>query len=390
MKTVYVVRDGEFTLSNGIPASNIITYDAFSKRYLLAFDKVVMVGRLFPKEDPTAEPTIGPGVEFVPMPGYHGPLGFIKALPKIWRTLGSTIDPNASYILRVPTTIACFYSLILALRGIKFGVEVAADPLDAYSPEALKGHKMASFFRWCFVKLLLWQCKSACATAYVTRAALQKRYPPGNSEKSFSFTSIDLHPVSFVSQPRIWEERMASSFTIVANGHMQNNIKGHDTLFQAMNILVERGLNCRAKIIGFGGQRAHFEKMASDMGLTDRVEFTGKLPTGGPVRDVLDSGDIFVLPSRQEGLPRAMIEAMARGLPCIGSTVGGIPELIPYDLIIEPGDASGLAEKIYGLAVDSGAYNAAASRNLSVAQSYAYEAVTVQRKLFYSTVRDAG
>ena len=62
--------------------------------------------------------------------------------------------------------------------------------------------------------------------------------------------------------------------------------------------------------------------------LRDRVRFRGQLTTPVDVRAELDRADLFVLPSRQEGLPRAMIEAMARALPCIGSSVGGIPELL--------------------------------------------------------------
>ena len=65
---------------------------------------------------------------------------------------------------------------------------------------------------------------------------------------------------------------------------------------------------------------------------------------GHGVTEQLDAADVFVLPSRQEGLPRAMIEAMARSLPCVGSDVGGISELIP-DWVVPPNDPQALALK---------------------------------------------
>lgn len=82
------------------------------------------------------------------------------------------------------------------------------------------------------------------------------------------------------------------------------------------------------RFIGDGGYRSTLTKMASDQGIADRVKFLGWLAAGPAVRAELDRADLFVLPSRTEGLPRALVEAMARGLPCIGSTAGGIPELL--------------------------------------------------------------
>ena len=58
----------------------------------------------------------------------------------------------------------------------------------------------------------------------------------------------------------------------------------------------------------------------------------------------LDGLDIYIQPSFQEGLPRALVEAMSRGLPALGSSVGGIPELLPSYCLHEPGDSSKLAE----------------------------------------------
>ena len=66
-------------------------------------------------------------------------------------------------------------------------------------------------------------------------------------------------------------------------------------------------------------------KLADDLGIQDRVKFPG---VRKDISDILSAGDIFAFPSRAEGLPLALVEAMAAGLPCIASSVGGAPEVI--------------------------------------------------------------
>lgn len=103
--------------------------------------------------------------------------------------------------------------------------------------------------------------------------------------------------------------------------------------------------------------------------LPPRIRFMGHV-TGDPVRQILDSSDLFVLPSRTEGLPRALIEAMARGLPCIGSAVGGIPELIDTSEMVPPGDPAALAAKIQEVLKDPLRMETLSRRNLWTAREY--------------------
>jgi glycosyltransferase involved in cell wall biosynthesis len=111
------------------------------------------------------------------------------------------------------------------------------------------------------------------------------------------------------------------------------------------------------------------------------------LPAGQAVRDELDAADLFVLPSRTEGLPRAMIEAMARGLPSLGSTVGGIPELLPPEDMVPPGDVTALARKIREVIVTPNRMQAMSERNLAKAQEYHADILQKRRHEFYSRIR---
>jgi glycosyltransferase involved in cell wall biosynthesis len=383
---VYIVRDSDFTLKGSVPASYLLHYDAYAKRFLSSFDEVVLVGRLFEREDPTALPATGPGVTFVGLPGYHGPIGFLKKVPLIIRTVWQTLDRDAAYILRIPATIPTLYSILLRLRGIPFAVEVAADPYDGYSKQALNNSKLAPLFRSLFVRATKWQCKAAAASAYVTREALQKRYPPRSADTSFSFTSIDLLDEAFADRPRSADTFPKSGLHMVMIGNMQKTLKGHDTLIEAIARLKDRGIDVTATVVGFGESLKTFQDLAARLGVSDRLVFTGKLQNGGPVRDVLDTGDLFVLPSRQEGLPRAMLEAMARGLPAVGSRVGGTSELIEEHCLFEAGDIDGLVDRIAAFAGNREALAAASQRNLEFARNYHASIVTRRRQGFFECV----
>jgi len=89
------------------------------------------------------------------------------------------------------------------------------------------------------------------------------------------------------------------------------------------------------------------EEEAAGRGVSDRVIFTGATHR---VQDYLRAADVFVLPSKREGLPVALLEAMACGLPCVASRLPGSTDTIITDeengLLVPPGDATALAEAL--------------------------------------------
>lgn len=382
---LYVVRDGVFTLKNGAPASPIVDYERFSKRYTDVFDRVVCVGRLFNTEDASASPVTGRGVSFHAVPGYRGPWGFMKNLPAIIRAVKGAIEPDAAYILRIPATIPSLFACLLWWRKIPFAVEVVADPYDGYSPQVLK-HPLARLFRAVFVRLTRWQCRHAVASAYVTKQALQRRYPPAAGAPTFAYTSLDLHADAFASAPKAhFNVKQPHLVTI---GMMQQHLKGHDVLIKALRHCHDAGLPACLTIIGDGRLRTDYTQLAADLELAEHITFKGLLPAGQAVRGVLDEADIFILASRQEGLPRAMIEAMARGLPCLGSDVGGMSELLAAENLVPVDDPVALSAQIMALCADETLLQQNAARNLTTAQNYAYETVQLERVAFYTKVRE--
>lgn len=125
--------------------------------------------------------------------------------------------------------------------------------------------------------------------------------------------------------------------------------KGVDLLLRAWAQLVEPR---QLILVGEGAERSSLEALASELDL-DNVTFTGST---NDVRSYLQQADLFVLPSRSEGIPNALLEAMACGLPVVASAVGGIPDVVQdgeSGLLVPPDDVPALAGAIGRLLADS-------------------------------------
>ena len=164
--------------------------------------------------------------------------------------------------------------------------------------------------------------------------------------------------------------------------------KAQDNLTKAVSLCRNRGYEMELSFLGDGRYQEYFVRIAQDIGIRNHVNFVGRVPSGKPVREQLDKADLFVLPSLTEGLPRSLIEAMARGLPCIGSNVGGIPELLPERYLVEPGNVKKLAEKIISTITNTEELKKMASRNLQKAKEFHIDKLSQRRTEFYRKLAD--
>ncbi|MCX2865011.1 glycosyltransferase family 4 protein [Paucibacter sp. PLA-PC-4] len=130
--------------------------------------------------------------------------------------------------------------------------------------------------------------------------------------------------------------------------------KGQDLLLHALARLRQQGLQLHLDIVGGGELEQALKALADQLGLAGFITFHGVQPEQ-VIRQLHQRADLFVLPSRAEGLPVACIEAMAMGTVSIASRITGIPELIDHGvsgLLVEAGDAVALAEAIATLQAD--------------------------------------
>lgn len=129
-------------------------------------------------------------------------------------------------------------------------------------------------------------------------------------------------------------------------------VKGHAHFLRAARLILERQPGARFLIVGDGPLRPQLESSARQLGIDRACVFSGSRTD---IYDLMAAMDVFVLPSLDEGIPMALLEAMAVGVPVVATAVGGVPEVVAHratGLLVRSGDERALAEACLELARD--------------------------------------
>jgi glycosyltransferase involved in cell wall biosynthesis len=138
--------------------------------------------------------------------------------------------------------------------------------------------------------------------------------------------------------------------------------------------LSEQNFQIHCDIVGDGPERPALEAQAADLGLRNCVKFAGGVDFER-VLDFYEQAHVLVLVSETEGWPKAIAEAMAFGLICIGSNRGLIPEMLGEGrgILVPPGDVGALTEALRQIAKDPQKYQPVRARAAAWAQKYSLE-----------------
>lgn len=363
------------------PATNAY---GFWQRYLEVFDCVKVVARVNPVEQVPSQwkRADGPQVSFAAVPYYVGPVQYVQKLWQIRRAVIAAVEPDDAVILRVSSQLATGLVPWLRRHQHPYAVEIVADPYDVFAPGSIR-HPLRPFFRWSDTRTLEQHCAGASAAAYVTESALQQRYPC--PQYSVGVSDVELNHDSFSDQPRSFTAEVKRR-EILYVGTLEQLYKAPHILIDAFAATCRNDIDAQLTLVGEGQYRHELMAQAEGLGIGDRVIFTGQLPPED-VQAALARADLFVLPSFQEGLPRAMVEAMSKGLPCIGSRVGGVPELLADEDLVVAGDVADLSRKLCQTLTSPARLNAMAQRNWQRAQDFRGDRLQQRRLNFYRQVR---
>ncbi|MBN1877739.1 MAG: glycosyltransferase family 4 protein [Anaerolineae bacterium] len=384
---LFVATEARFHVSNGkITAESGTQNLEFWNRYLDVFDKVTVVARFNDNVFTNNETQIGPNVSLAPLPDYTGPSQYLRKARAITKRLECLCSGQNSFIARVPGNIGTLLTARLQRLNWPYGVEVVGDPYDVFSPKASRC-PLGVLFRHVFSRDLRRICMRAVAASYVTEMALQLRYPAQEAAFKTHYSSVQLDNIAYVSAARVYHT-VPLDVHLVAIGRFTHLYKGADTALESLLLLHRRGILAHLTWIGGGRYQSQMERMARELGIEGHVEFLGDVQPGNDVRKILDRADLFVMPSRQEGLPRAMIEAMARALPCIGSQIGGIPELLPPNCLFPPDNSIAMADRVIEMLSQPALMTKMSKRNLAKAAEYHENTLQHRRVQFLKYLRD--
>lgn len=306
------------------------------------------------------------GVEVLELEDYSGPRGMLRGVPRAIVAMSRTITADALCVGRIPEPLSIALYISARRRRSRFLSILVSDPFQlgvSVSPRLIGravGRAMSEISRFII--------RRSEGVVYVTRHWLQSRYPSPEAIPTLSRSNVRLPSEAFVEESRTTAQ---SRFRLVAIASLTSRTKGIDVSIEVLARLRQMGSPWHLTIVGGGRIREDLLELIRFHRLEDAVTFRGHLTHATSVRDELDRADIYLSTSRVEGLPRGMIEAMARALPIVGTDVGGVAELVLPDLLIRVDDVESAVERIMTLTANPELASQASSHSLRTAREIA-------------------
>lgn len=381
-----IVTDHFFLRFGGEVYDNFCFDREFFNDYRERFSEVVVAARIIESETLPANYRLssGGGVSFVSMGHYRGWRWFAFAALAARGRLRQAVAECDAVVLRVPSALAWTASR-WALRYRKpYAIEVIGDPEEAYQA-AGRGPMFALLGFWEKERLKV-IARRASAASYVNSSTLPDKYPaPKSAPRSF-ISSIRLPADQILPARR--HTTPIPHISVVYVGTLTPRKRVTD-LLRGCAAARDQGVDVHLHVVGSGPCEQSLRAESALLGLSDQVEFHGQIAGMENINAILDKSHLFVLPSMSEGLPRSILEAMARGLPVIGSNAQGVRDLTHPEDTFPIGDALSLGRLIVTSARSPERLNRMSAHANSVAKLYSQDVLGPLRQRIYGHIADA-
>ena len=358
------------------------SYDAsFWDPYLEVYSEVAVVSRVMCVKIAHADwnEVEGHNVSVCAVPIYRSAIEYALKSRMLQQVLRRIFAGEGAVVLRMPSNLARCAAAVLDRMGRAYAVEVVGDPHAALARGVVQ---MAGrpLFRHIFTQAQRSVCRKAIGVAYVAQG-LRTVYPESSGAASLVCSDVRLD--------RSWlgcdlsREQASKPLRILTVATLSQTYKGIDVLLKAMQLCLQHSVDYTLTIVGTGRYQRQLERAANDFGISHAVTFLGAVPWGPELIAQFDAHDLFVLPSRVEVMPRALLEAMSRGLPAIATDVGAVGEILRRLDIITPGDPWHLAERMLDYAADPSLLSEASARNRDRAKAFSSDALLPRWQAFH-------
>jgi glycosyltransferase involved in cell wall biosynthesis len=310
---------------------------AFFDDYRAVFEDVTVAARMRLTPPPLhAHRSDGGRVEFVGLTDVHGARWALAPMRVYCRGLLDAVKKADAVCIRIPAVSGVFAARLARRFRKPLMFELIGDPELALASFGINGILLGKYFATWTRRVV----RDADVGSYVSFKHLQHRYPPGSHTLVDSISSVRL-PESEIRPARIFPSAPVPLRVVLVASLLA--CKDHETLLIAAHEARRLGVLLHLDLIGDGPLRDGLAAVARRLELDSVVTFHGHVAGRERVTELLDGADLFVMPSLAEGMPRAMIEAMARGLPTLGADIPAIRELLPAEQMFPTKDPQSLA-----------------------------------------------
>ena len=183
---------------------------------------------------------------------------------------------------------------------------------------------------------------------------------------------FDFNSINYYNSEKVYDFIFIGSFV---------KVKRIDVLINAVAQIKDKLPDIKIALLGDGGLKEELKELIDNNGIRDNFELLGYQDD---VNKYISQSKAFIMTSEYEGLPQAMIEALAHGIPCIMPRISNIPEVAKHNynsLLVDPLDVDGFADAIYRMMTDDELYNKLkeGAENFRAEHEYEYSLENISR-----------
>lgn len=368
--------ESNFYSQGGLPAN-------VWSRYLDICDEIVVVGRRLRNPGDVSRMVLSSrkGVSFKLVNELRSPVDAFTKRNAIVKRLKIILKDCDGAIVRLPSELGYLVVNICRQFNIPYLLEVVGCPWNSlWNYGNIYGKLLAPLS---YIRMKRSMTGSSHAI-YVTNNFLQKRYP--SKGKTVGVSDVDL--TTGEKDDEILKARLARIDGMTEDqpiklgliGSLVVKYKGHAEILRAIKALKGK---YRFEVYFVGpGDGEWIKSLSKELGLENECHILYRLKSGAEIFKFLDNIDIYTHPSKQEGLPRVVVEALSRACPVLASSIGGIPELVDKSCLHTPGDYKKLAEQLAIIAQNHQLLKRMAVTNFEKSKEFDVEILNERRRDF--------
>lgn len=377
-RKVLFVHDGPLHINAKDEVFGIQFTEEVKQRYLQLGDTVTFCTRekkITDAEQSKYSRILDKDFNFVSFPNFKSIGTYLSNKLKSKRIIENQVKKHDVVVVRMPSASGSMAIKAARAYNIPYLVEMVACTYDAYLFYNWKGKLIAPFK----LKKVQGIIKDCSHVIYVTKNFLQKRYPTDGLSTNVSNVELQVIGDDILAERITKINKKNAPLVLASIGVIDVKYKGQADVIKALYKLKAQNLIYHYKIVG-SGNPMRLQNLINKLGMAKEVEIVGSLPFS-KINNFLKSVDIYIQPSKTEGLPRALIEAMGMGCPALGSKVGGIPELLNPQCLFEAGNVNEIAVMIKSFNKDK--LLKEANANFVNAKQYQKDILEQRRSRFY-------